>query len=68
MVDLLKQKHPEPDECSPEALLQFPFRSVHLVAYDDINDSLVLRAAVLTKGSSGPSRLDADSWRRILPK
>ena len=68
MADLLKQKHPEPDECSPEALLQTPFRSVHLVAYDDINDSLVLRAAVLTKGGSGPSGIDADSWRSILPK
>ena len=65
-LDLLKQKHPEPKESSPETLLQCPFRPIHPVAYNDINESLVMRASILTKGGSGPSGLDADGRQRIL--
>ena len=32
-------------ETSPEALLQGSFIPVHPVAYDDINDSLIMQAA-----------------------
>ena len=59
-LNLLKQKHLEPKESSPETLLQGPFRPIHPVAYDDIDESLVMRALMLTKGGSGPSGLDAD--------
>ena len=65
-LDLLKQKHPELKESSPKTLLQGPFRPIHPVAHDDIDKSLVMRAAMLTKGGSGPSGLDADGWRGIL--
>ena len=65
-LDLLIQKHPKPKESSPETLLQGPFRPIHLFAYDDINESLVMRAAMLTKRDSGPSGLDADGYWRIL--
>ena len=61
-LDLLKQKHPGPKESSPETLLQGLFRPIHPVAYDDTDESLVMRAAMLTKGSSRPSALDADDW------
>ena len=60
-LDLLKQKHPELKESSPEALLQGPFRPIHPVVHDDFDESLVMRAAMLTKRGSGPSGLDADS-------
>ena len=63
---LLKQKHPEPVEPSPETFLEGPFRPIHPVVYEDINESLVMRAVMLTKGGSGPSGLDADGWRRIF--
>ena len=31
-----------------------------------MDESLILKAAMLTKGGSGPSDLDADGWRKIL--
>ena len=65
-VNLLKQKHHEPKEYSPETLVQRPFKPFHSVAYDDINESLVMRAAMLTKGDPGQSGLGADGWQRIL--
>ena len=64
--DLLKQKHPELKESSPETLLQDPFRPIHPVPHDDIDESLIMRAAMLSKGGSEPSGLDADDWREIL--
>ena len=36
-------------------------KTLHLV-----RESLVMRAAMLTKGDSEPSGLDADGWRRIF--
>ena len=50
----------------PEVLIEGPIRKIHPVIYDDIDESLILNAATLTKGGSGPSCLDADGWRRIL--
>ena len=41
-LPLLKHKHPEPTESSPELFLQAPFRPNHPVAYDNINESLVM--------------------------
>ena len=64
--DLLKQKHPDSEESSPETLLQGLFRPLHPMTYDDINQFLVVRAAILTKGGSGPKGLDFDGWKRIL--
>lgn len=51
-LDLLKQEHPEPMESSSETPLQGPYRQIYPVAYDDINESLVMRAAMLKKGES----------------
>ena len=36
------------------------------MVYDDADKSLILKAAMLTKGGSGPPGLDADGWRRML--
>ena len=48
-LDLTKQKHPEAKECSRETLLKAPFRTIHRTAYNGINESLVMRAAMLKK-------------------
>ena len=47
-------------ESSPEALPQGPFRPILSVAYDNINESLVIQAAMLIKGGFGSSGFDAD--------
>ena len=31
-----------------------------------MDESLIVKSAMLTKGGSGPSSLDADGWRKIL--
>ena len=65
-LQLLHAKHPESKEATPDVLLQGPIRQVHQVVYDDIDEALVMKAAMKTKGGSGPSGLDADGWLRIL--
>ena len=56
----MKQKHPESREPPAEVLIEGPIRKIHPVVYDDIDESLILKAAMLTKGGSGPSGLVAD--------
>ena len=36
------------------------------IAYEDIDEDLVKKAAIKTKGGCGPSGLEADNRRRIL--
>ena len=43
-----------------------PTGPVHLILYEDMDESLILKAAMLTKGGSGPSVLDANGRRKIL--
>ena len=62
-LQLLKQKHPE---SPPEVLIEGPITKIHSVVYDDNDESLILKAAMLTKGGSTPSGLDADGWHRML--
>ena len=59
-------KHHEPMESSLETLLQGPFRPIHPTTCDDINESLIMRGEILTKGGPGWSGLNADNWQRIL--
>ena len=50
---LLKQKHPESREPSPEVLTEEPVRKIYYkLVYDDIDKSLILKAAMLTKAGS----------------
>ena len=65
-LELLVQKHPQPRELSLDILIQGPTRPIHPVAYDDMDEPIKIKASILTKGGSGPSGLDADSWCRIL--
>ena len=49
-VEILKQKHQEANnEPAQEALLQEPVRPAHPILYEDMNESLILKAAMLTK-------------------
>ena len=62
----MKRKHPESREPPPEVLIEGPIKKIHPVVYDDFDESLILKAAMLTKGGSAPSGLDADRWCRML--
>ena len=59
-LSLLKQKHPTSSDLNEEAFLRGEKPSVHLVVFEDTDNSMVKEAALKTKGSSGPSGLDAD--------
>ena len=63
---MLEQKHPEPKEAIDKVLLTEPLQRIHPIVYDVIDEDMVLKAATVTKGGSGPSGLDGDGWRRIL--
>ena len=57
---MLKQKHSEANEPPQEVLLQGPTRPVYPIVHEDMDESLILKAAMLTKEGSGPSGLDTD--------
>ena len=62
-LELLVQKHPEPNEPSPDIIIQGRTSPIHPVAYAHMNESVIMKALMLTKGGFGPSGLDADGWR-----
>ena len=65
---LLQTKHPEPKPFDPDTLIETQAPEVHKVVFDAISQETIRIAAMNTKGGSGPSGLDADSWRNILPQ
>ena len=65
-MELLRTKHPEGNAASEDALLHSEIKIVQPIIYEAIDEDMVLKAAQLTKGGSGPSGMDADGWRKIL--
>ena len=68
VLQVLKEKPPSPREVNrqfiespPENVLLF-----HPSIFDNLDDDAIKRAATLTKGSPGPSGLDANQWRKML--
>ena len=59
-------EHPKASEASNDILIEEEIQNVHPVIYDSIDSETVLDAIKKTRGSARPSRLDADTWRRIL--
>ena len=66
MLELLVQKHLEPREPPPDILIQGSTRSFHPVAYDDMNESVIMKVSILTKSGSRPSGLDAEFQLLVL--
>ena len=62
----LKEKHPSPQEARLGSLLFGPVDDVPDSIYQHINGQMVRDAALRTKGSGGPSGVDANGFRRIL--
>ena len=61
----MKEKHPESKNASIDILLTDISQRVHPIKFAGINEEMVRKAAIKTKGS-GPSAMDADGWRRVL--
>ena len=67
-INELKRKHPAASEADPSLLVDGEPPFVDPVMFENIAESTIANAALRTRGSSGPSGLDADGWRRILVK
>ena len=48
------------------ALLRGPIDDLPVSVIEGINDQLIMKAALRTKGSAGPTGLNDDVFRRIL--
>ena len=59
----LKMKHSQASAPDPIILPPDESQNIHPIRYEDITAEEVRKAAINTKGGSGPSGLDADSWR-----
>ena len=62
----LQGKHPKPVPIKEKSLLQGPMDKVPASYWDAIDESMIATAARLTKGSGGPSQLDAEQFRHII--
>ena len=51
---------------SPRSDIRRPKKRILNIVYIDIDEDLLTKAAIKTKGVCGPSGLDADNWRRML--
>ncbi|CAB4033444.1 Hypothetical predicted protein, partial [Paramuricea clavata] len=62
----LQEKHPEAQEAKLGSLLFGPFEEVHDSLYQQIDGEMIHETALRTKGSSGPSGVDANRFKRIF--
>ena len=62
----LKSKHPAPAEIKQDSLLFGPINQLPKSYFDEIDEIMIGKAASYTKGSGGPSHVDAEQFRHIL--
>ena len=65
-IAALRMKHPDALPADPAIILPDEIPAVHPIRYESINTEEIRKAALKTKGGSGPSGMDAEGWRRIL--
>ena len=66
VINKLKELHPEQADILPGTLIQGPIQPSSPAYFNNITEMEILRAASRTKGSGGPSLMDASQWKRIL--
>ncbi len=66
IIQGLTEKHPKQGFIHPETLLEGPLPNISLSYFDSIDEDMIKRAAMQTKGAAGPSQLDATQCRNIL--
>ena len=62
----LAELHPSAEAANDITLLQGETPYFDPVLFSNINEQSIAKAASRTRGSAGPSGLDAEGWRRIL--
>ena len=62
----LRQKHPEAQDVKIGTLLHGPLQEIPESLYIGINGEMIREATLKTKGSGGPSGVDANRFKRIL--
>ena len=65
VVKQLREKRPEAQRAKLGSLLFGPVEEIPDLVYQEINGELVREAALRTKGSGGPSGVDANAFKRI---
>ena len=63
VLNELRQKHPEPSPIQGDTLLNGPLIPVPDCFFDGIDEQTILKSAKDTKGSAGPSGMDAEQYR-----
>ena len=58
--------HPTQAEILPDTLFEGPLEEANPATFYSIDEQQILKAANHTKGSGGPSLLDAKQWKRML--
>ena len=62
----LKEKHPDESSVKDNSLLYGPLKIIPECFFDSIDEISIFNSASRTKGSAGPSGMDADLYRRVL--
>ena len=65
-MNLLRQKHPNPKDAHESVKLSDVPERMLPVNFEVIDAETTRKAAMKTRGVSGPSGLDTDGWKRIL--
>ena len=67
VLQSLESKHPDAKQATPAALVSdLNSRFVEPIIYENIDSSLVHKAALHIRGSGGPTKIDADIWRQMF--
>ena len=70
LTDEIKQqlniKHPDARPKFDTLFLHGPINEVYNILLDEITEDFIQKTAIRTKGAAGPSKFEADDWRRIL--
>lgn len=67
VLEILKNKHPDPTEIDPNSLLDIPNNtySDNLIIFERLDGPMINAIALKMRGAAGPSGVEAKGWRRF---